>query len=122
MGCTFHKTKRGSHVKVRNREWNTWFIFSLSDSVARRSGDSSANKVLWELKICHKLEPMVQQMLRHEWGYDAVPPYYGMRVMAIRLMTEELAELKPRTGTGKALLIWGRYISMNNQNYQRSGR
>lgn len=88
----------------------------------RRSGDSSANKVLWGLKICHKLEPMVQQMLRHEWGYDAVPPYYGMRVMAIRLMTEELAELKPRTGTGKALLIWGRYISMNNQNYQRSGR
>lgn len=88
----------------------------------RRSGDSSVNKVLRELKICHKLEPMVQQMLRHEWSYDAVPPYHGMRVMAIRLMTEELAERKPRTGTGKALLIWGRYISMNNQNYQRSGR
>lgn len=41
MGCTFHKTKRGSHVKVRNREWNTWFIFSLSDSVARRSGSNT---------------------------------------------------------------------------------
>lgn len=65
---------------------------------------------------------MVQQVLRHEWGYDAAPPYHGMRVMAIRLMTEELAELEPETGTGKALLVWGRYISMNNQNYQRSGR
>lgn len=65
---------------------------------------------------------MVQQVLRHEWGYGAAPPYHGMRVMAIRLMAEELAELGPRTGTGKALLVWGRYISMNNQNCQRSGR
>lgn len=89
---------------------------------ARRSVDSSANRVLRELKICHKLEPVVQQVLRHEWGYDVAHPYHGMRVMAIRLMTEELAELEPRTGTGKALLVWGRYISMNNQNCQRSGR
>lgn len=41
MGCTFHKTKRGSHVKVRNREWNTWFIFSLSDSLAYSSGSNA---------------------------------------------------------------------------------
>ena len=65
---------------------------------------------------------MVQQALRHEWDYDVMPPHHGTRVAAIRLMTEELANLDPQTGTGKALLIWGRYIYMNNQNYQRSGR
>lgn len=40
MGCTFHKTKRGSHVKVRNREWNTCLIFSLSKNLARHSGEN----------------------------------------------------------------------------------
>lgn len=41
MGCTFHKTKRGSHVKVRNRKWNSQLVFSLSDSLAYSSGSNA---------------------------------------------------------------------------------